>query len=89
MNIKQNTSGMFLLAAILAVGIATMSMSTVFADDESYEIKQKIKIEQDCDQKNENEDSPNAELVNAQSCETTAYNLNDIVVVPPEELEEE
>ncbi len=71
---------MFILAAILAVGISA-NMGTVFAgDSESYEVKQKIEIEQDCDQKNKNEDSAFAALTNTQTCTAAAINLNDVVV---------
>lgn len=72
-----------ILAAILTVGLS-VNMGTVFADDsESYEVKQKIEIEIDCDQKNENDDSPFAELGNEQACIAEAQNIND--VVPPAE----
>ena len=83
---------MFILAAILAVGLS-VNMDTVFAEgndyeegsDESYSVQQKVEIEQDCDQKNVNDDSSEAALTNTQECTALGLNLNDIVIGAPEE----
>ncbi len=80
---NSKTFGMFLLIAILAVGIS-INMGTVFAGgDESYEVKQKVEIEQDCDQKNVNEDSEGVILTNGQTCTAIGLNLNYLEIEIP------
>lgn len=86
-----NTLKFFFVALVAMTVLAFSAVSTAPAfagGDEEYEVKQKIKIEQDCDQTNENEDSPFAGLFNEQACNAEAFNLNDIVVVPSEPREE-
>jgi hypothetical protein len=75
---------MSILSTILAIGL-TVNMGTVFAggDDESYSVQQKVDIEQDCDQKNENEDSAFSALTNAQECTAIAANVNDLEIIIP------
>lgn len=70
--------------AVLAFSITNIAPVFAGEADEIYEVKQKIDIEIDCDQNNENEDSPFAELGNAQECNAFAQNMNDVVF---EELE--